>query len=79
MNYVLTAKEMKNADMDTIQYYSVPQLVLMERAALECKREILHKWAGILTPGCSVLVALGTGNNGGDGAALALKKPILLL
>ena len=71
MNYVLTAKEMKNADMDTIQYYGVPQLVLMERAALECKREILHKWAGILKYGCSVLVVLGTGNNGGDGAALA--------
>ena len=70
MEYIFTAKEMKQADTDTILYYGIDQMVLMERAALECKKEILRKWSGILTPGSRILVALGRGNNAGDGAAL---------
>lgn len=70
MELVFTANEMKRADSDTILHYGIDQMVLMERAALACKNEILRKWSGILTKGCKILIALGRGNNAGDGAAL---------
>ena len=33
MQYLLNAKEMKQADTNTIEHFRVPSLVLMERAA----------------------------------------------
>lgn len=71
MEYIVDAKEMQRADENTIQYFGVPQLVLMERAALAARDAILRKWPEIFSESARILVAAGNGNNGGDGAALA--------
>lgn len=65
MNYVLTAKEMKTLDQQTIEKFGVPSMVLMERAALAvCERVLSYE------PN-RILVLCGSGNNGGDGFALS--------
>lgn len=71
MKYLVTAEEMRRYDANTIERIGIPAMVLMERAALaafqvvreycESKREISR----------TVLILAGTGNNGGDGLALA--------
>lgn len=71
MLHVLNAREMRTADENTIQKIGVPQLVLMERAALESKNIILEKYKEHLSKGASILIIAGNGNNGGDGVALA--------
>ena len=67
MRYVVTQEEMKRADAYTMETIGLPSLVLMERAALAVK-EVLVREA--FDP-ARVLVMCGTGNNGGDGLALA--------
>ncbi len=64
--YLVTASEMKRYDSNTINKYQIPSLLLMERAALVTVEE-LQKNRG--NSPCSVLVAAGCGNNGGDGLA----------
>lgn len=67
MKYVLNSQEMKCCDNYTIEKVGLPSMVLMERAALAVVREAL-------SCGCDlkrVLVVCGTGNNGGDGMAVA--------
>lgn len=65
--YLVTASEMKRYDGNTIERYQIPALVLMERAALATVEE-LQRVRGRRP--CSVLVAAGGGNNGGDGLAV---------
>ena len=67
MEYILTADEMKNADEYTIRNFHVPSEVLMERAALKCVAAIIHDKFNLKR----VLVVCGSGNNGGDGLAIA--------
>lgn len=67
MRYILTGQQMKEADSYTINTIGVPSLVLMERAALKVVETIEENKTN-----CSeVLVVCGTGNNGGDGFAIA--------
>lgn len=67
MEYVLTAAQMKQCDQDTIQKIGIPSMVLMERAALAVVNAVYdEKWDL-----SSVLVLCGSGNNGGDGFAVA--------
>ncbi len=64
---VLDAAGMKEVDRYTIEGIGIPSLVLMERAALavtECVKEYATKQSRIG-------VLCGTGNNGGDGVAVA--------
>ena len=68
---VLNASEMRLADENTIKHIGMPQLVLMERAALESKRIILEHYQNQLTKNAKILIVAGKGNNGGDGVALA--------
>ena len=44
MQYLLSAREMKQIDKNTIEVFGVPSLVLMERAAL-CVVEVIKKEA----------------------------------
>jgi len=71
MKYVVTALEMQTADRNTIETIGMPQLVLMERAALESKRILIETYGDNVLKSVPVLIVIGCGNNGGDGAALA--------
>ena len=66
MQYLVTGKEMKEYDNNTIVYEGISGLELMENAAKALFREITalesHK---------KVFIFCGVGNNGGDGLALA--------
>lgn len=64
--YLLSAAEMKRYDRNTSEYFGVPPMVLMERAALAAAEEIQVRCG----PKGRVLVAAGCGNNGGDGIAV---------
>ena len=66
MRYALKAEEMKEYDRDTTQRIGIPSLVLMERAALSA----VQVFEELKLEPKRVLVAAGTGNNGGDGLAL---------
>ncbi len=67
MEYVLTSAEMKTYDQMAIEEYGIQSLVLMERAALETVRVLLDRFGRDLYVG----VMAGSGNNGGDGIAVA--------
>ncbi|MDE6984399.1 MAG: NAD(P)H-hydrate dehydratase [Lachnospiraceae bacterium] len=67
MEYVLTAAEMKACDGAAIAEYGIPSLVLMERAALQTAQVIVDRYGSDVYVG----VMAGSGNNGGDGIAVA--------
>lgn len=67
MKYLLTSREMKQADNNTMEHFKVPSMVLMEQAAYQVvavidKLDISDKQIGVVC---------GPGNNGGDGFAVA--------
>ncbi|WMC92458.1 NAD(P)H-hydrate dehydratase [Kineothrix sp. MB12-C1] len=64
--YFVSSKEMKQYDMVTIEYFQVPSMVLMERAALAVVEEVEKRFLS----GSKVLIVAGSGNNGGDGIAI---------
>lgn len=67
MRYIVTGEQMRKADSYTIEQMGVPSLVLMERAALQVVRVMEQEQIN-----CSrALVVCGSGNNGGDGFAVA--------
>ena len=67
MEFLLNASQMKQCDSHTIKRIGIPSMVLMERAALAVKEEMYREKLDLT----SVLVVCGSGNNGGDGLALA--------
>lgn len=67
MEFLLSSEQMRHCDSDTIQEIGIPSLVLMERAALAAVDEIYRSGCDLQ----SVLVVCGSGNNGGDGFAIA--------
>ncbi|XCP83655.1 NAD(P)H-hydrate epimerase [Roseburia hominis] len=67
MRYILTAEQMKASDMATICEIGIPSLVLMERAALRCVEVMKEEQIDLTKP----LIVCGSGNNGGDGVAVA--------
>ena len=64
---ILTAKQIQQADLSTIENESIKSIDLMERAALKCFKWIQKKY----DLSFSFYVFCGTGNNGGDGLAIA--------
>ncbi|HHN78854.1 MAG TPA: NAD(P)H-hydrate epimerase [Phycisphaerales bacterium] len=66
---VLSRDELRRLDADAVREMGVPSIVLMENAALGACRGVLRLLGGI--GGGPVAVLCGTGNNGGDGLALA--------
>lgn len=67
MNYIASGDEMSRIDEYTINVIGIPQMVLMERAALAVYEYINAKF----NKESKVLVVVEGGNNGGDGIALA--------
>lgn len=67
MHYLVTGKEMKLLDRNTSQVFHVPELVLMEQAAMAFVQKLflIHKEIG------RTLIVCGSGNNGADGLAIA--------
>ena len=67
MRYLPDGKWMQKADAHTIQEIGIPSLVLMERAALQTVAVMEEKQINLE----NALVVCGSGNNGGDGFAVA--------
>ena len=65
---IATASESRQLDETMISNYGVPQIVLMENAAMAAREVIEWRW-GIA--GRKIALVCGTGSNGGDGFALA--------
>jgi NAD(P)H-hydrate epimerase len=63
---------MREIDLLTTRDFKIPSLSLMQGAAGACFHAIAEHFDGNLT-GKKALVLCGRGNNGGDGAALALE------
>ena len=66
MQYVLTTRQMREADEYTIRTLGTPSLVLMERAG-----EALAAAAEKMCPKGDIVCVCGGGNNGGDGFVCA--------
>lgn len=67
MNYVVSGKEMQKIDEYTISTIGIPQMVLMERAALSIYDFICERFE----KKSRILVVVESGNNGADGIAIA--------
>lgn len=67
MRYLPDAVQMKDADTFTIDTIGIPSMVLMERAAYAFVCTLKEKIKSIE----KILVVCGSGNNGGDGFAVA--------
>jgi len=67
MQKVLTAEQMREVDRLTTERYGIPSILLMENAAHAVAQLVREKLGTEL----KVSILCGTGNNGGDGAAIA--------
>lgn len=67
MRYLPDGEQMRSADAYTIGEIGIPSIVLMERAALKVVETLLARKTDL----ARVLVVCGSGNNGGDGFAVA--------
>lgn len=67
MARTVSIAQARQGDSHTIQEIGIPSLVLMERAALGATSRILNGSFDL----SNVLIFAGTGNNGGDGLAIA--------
>lgn len=64
---ILNAEQMRSADNHAIEDLKIPSVVLMESAATRVAEVLVKR---DVSP-CTVAIACGKGNNGGDGLALA--------
>ncbi|MEP7170923.1 MAG: NAD(P)H-hydrate epimerase, partial [Bacteroidota bacterium] len=64
---ILSAKQIREADQYTIEHEPITSIELMERAATACFKWIVNHF----DVKQSFKVFCGTGNNGGDGLAIA--------
>lgn len=72
MQPVISAEQMREIDRLTSRDYQIPSLLLMQAAAEACFNAIATHFSGDLAAR-KAQVLCGQGNNGGDGAALALE------
>lgn len=70
MRILVDSGQMKQCDKNTIEYFGVPSLILMERAALGVVEEI-DRILSETSVVKEILIVCGFGNNGGDGLAIA--------
>jgi hydroxyethylthiazole kinase-like uncharacterized protein yjeF len=69
---VISAEQARKIDQLTSEIYQTPPLLLMQAAAVACFKAIAAHFSESLS-GKKVQILCGRGNNGGDGAALALE------
>jgi len=69
---VISAEQVREIDRLTSEIYQTPSLLLMQAAAEACFNAINDHFANSLA-GRKAQILCGQGNNGGDGAALALE------
>lgn len=69
MKAVLTAEEAKRVDVESIQEFHIPSLVLMERAALAATDALVRDFSP--ERNSRILCVCSFGNNGADGLAAA--------
>ena len=67
MEYLVTGKEMKFLDKNTSEHFHVPELVLMEQAAMTFVQKLFE----LNIKYQKVYIVAGSGNNGADGLAIA--------
>ena len=70
MRRIVACREMKELDRRTIEEMGVPSCVLMERAALKTV-EVMEAFFEREKSEQRILCVCGSGNNGGDGVAIA--------
>lgn len=71
MRYLVSGKEMKLLDINTSEHFGVPELVLMEQAAMTFVWKFF-KLQQTYKKNCNrILIVCGSGNNGADGLAVA--------
>lgn len=68
MSTILTSTQMREADLHTIEVASIASIDLMEQASSAFVTAVMQLYPDKNT---SILVCCGTGNNGGDGLAIA--------
>lgn len=66
MKYLVSGKEMRQIDNNTSTVHKMPELVLMEQAAMAFANKIIDKYFDK-----KIIVVCGCGNNGADGLAIA--------
>lgn len=64
---IVTSEQMAAIDRRAIEQYGIPSIVLMENAAIATADAILENYPAAR----SAVIVCGTGNNGGDGFAVA--------
>ncbi|MDD3402191.1 MAG: NAD(P)H-hydrate dehydratase [Hespellia sp.] len=67
MRYLPNGSQMREGDLYTIEHIGIPSMVLMERAALATVHVMEEENVNL----SDVLIVCGSGNNGGDGFAIA--------
>lgn len=67
--YLVTAKQMKAMDTKATEVFHIPEIVLMENAGRAVTEFILRKFTNIHK--MNITIAVGNGNNGGDGLVVA--------
>lgn len=65
MEFLLNSDEMKKCDQVTSEYFKIPSICLMERAAVATVEEIIKR----VSKSENILIIAGSGNNGGDAFA----------
>ncbi len=70
MRYLADSRQMKAIDRYSIDTLGIPSMVLMERAALSVAMHIRNAFPNPKQTG-KIIAVCGSGNNGGDGLAIA--------
>lgn len=65
----LSRQQVRQVDRRAIEDYGIPGIVLMENASRALAQAVRQQLAAVVSP--RVLIAAGSGNNAGDGFALA--------
>jgi hydroxyethylthiazole kinase-like uncharacterized protein yjeF len=68
---ILTAAEMRAADLATTEEHGIPSIALMENAGAAVARFVLEELSDAVGGGIRIVALCGKGNNGGDGFVAA--------